>query len=664
MKEKGTSKQKHDIFISYRRDGGVDLATRIKTNLESKGFSVFMDIEDLKSGQFNKELLFKIENATDFILVLTKDCLERCKNEDDWLRMEIAHAYKMERNIIPVYATGFNLSDLNDLPSDINELRVQNGMASYNDLFGASMDRLASVFLKSRPKNLLLKIIEKNTKIFFWVLFLVVLWLIPFYLIKNYGTDIKGSYQKVLSKIKSSDSKRIKEWSLYKSEEGWFSILVPRIPLKNIVLAGNSEEINLKMKVGKATEFVIAYKDLNSNAGSEFSLVDSLSKEILNKEIIEGGRLRKQNYISLNGYSGKELIIDLPDSSTTISRNYLVEKRSILLKVTWRKAEDSTMSASYIKFFESFKLLPEEVFSSIDQKDLITTLRLPDMVNNAIFSPDGKFLASSGQGGVIRIWDVKSWIVIDSIPARFTPIAFSPDSKNIASFNGRNYNIMIHGLQGPKIRNTFFCSIESSIKFSPDGRYIASGGMAKRVAVWDITSNKLVKNLDNSTATIESISFSPDGQLLVAGSFDGSVSVWDFTKGKIFKVVRGVTKKEPFSPGVQCLSFSPDGSFVAIADPGDIKIYNLLSGKIYNTFTGHKGLISCLSYSPDGKYLASSSFDRSVIIWNLENGEIIKKLIGHIDGVVSVSFSNDGKLLASGSWDNTVKIWNTSFLYN
>ena len=142
------------------------------------------------------------------------------------------------------------------------------------------------------------------------------------------------------------------------------------------------------------------------------------------------------------------------------------------------------------------------------------------------------------------------------------------------------------------------------------------------------------------------------------------MNVWDFRKGIIFKVLRGATKKDPFSPGVQSLSFSPDGRFIAVADPGDIKIYDLLSGKIYKTLTGHKSLISSLSYSPDGKYLASGSFDRSVIIWNLENGGILKKLIGHIDRVVSVSFSNDGKLLASGSWDNTVKIWNTSFLYN
>jgi len=47
----------HDIFISYRRDGGEYLAGRVKDALRSRGFSVFMDVEDLKSWKFYEALL-------------------------------------------------------------------------------------------------------------------------------------------------------------------------------------------------------------------------------------------------------------------------------------------------------------------------------------------------------------------------------------------------------------------------------------------------------------------------------------------------------------------------------------------------------------------------------------------------------------------------------
>jgi hypothetical protein len=71
----------HDIFISYRREGGEHLAGRVKYALVTRGFSVFMDVEDLKSGRFDEALLQKIQGATDVLVILTPGCLERCRNE-------------------------------------------------------------------------------------------------------------------------------------------------------------------------------------------------------------------------------------------------------------------------------------------------------------------------------------------------------------------------------------------------------------------------------------------------------------------------------------------------------------------------------------------------------------------------------------------------------
>jgi hypothetical protein len=65
----------HDIFISYRREGGEHLAGRVKDALKNRGFSVFMDVEDLKSGKFDEALLGKIEDATDVLVILTPGCL-------------------------------------------------------------------------------------------------------------------------------------------------------------------------------------------------------------------------------------------------------------------------------------------------------------------------------------------------------------------------------------------------------------------------------------------------------------------------------------------------------------------------------------------------------------------------------------------------------------
>jgi len=143
----------HDVFISYRRRGGLDLAARVKDALERRGFSAFMDIEDLKSGPFNEALLRKIEDATDVVVILTPGCLKRCKNEDDWLRREIRHAIEKDRNVVPIMAHGFKMPIAAALPSDIAKLPDYNGLTPAQELFEASIDRLVLKYLMAAKKD-------------------------------------------------------------------------------------------------------------------------------------------------------------------------------------------------------------------------------------------------------------------------------------------------------------------------------------------------------------------------------------------------------------------------------------------------------------------------------------------------------------------------------
>ena len=131
------------IFLSYRRDGGEVMATMLYRELTYRNFSVFYDIESLKSGPFDTRLLGQIEECDDFIVILPKGGLDRCKNEGDWVRQEIAHAIKCGKNIIPVMLRGFEFPS--DLPEDIKKIASYNGVSfEAMNLFGARMDLLVS----------------------------------------------------------------------------------------------------------------------------------------------------------------------------------------------------------------------------------------------------------------------------------------------------------------------------------------------------------------------------------------------------------------------------------------------------------------------------------------------------------------------------------------
>ena len=93
---------KYDIFISYRRTGGAQYARILQLMLSQRGFKVFLDYDELKDGVFGKRIKAAIQEAPIFMLVLSKDSLDRCKNEDDWVREEILYALQGGKKIIPV----------------------------------------------------------------------------------------------------------------------------------------------------------------------------------------------------------------------------------------------------------------------------------------------------------------------------------------------------------------------------------------------------------------------------------------------------------------------------------------------------------------------------------------------------------------------------------
>ena len=146
--------ESYDIFISYRRDTGSDTAKHLRDILTAKGYSVFFDTDSLRSGTFNDKLINVINDCKDFILILSPHSLDRCVNEDDWVRKEISCALQAGKNIVPVMSNQFNFPD--ELPPDIDEVRWKNAVTVNIEYFDAVVDKLIS-FLYSKPQKKLLR---------------------------------------------------------------------------------------------------------------------------------------------------------------------------------------------------------------------------------------------------------------------------------------------------------------------------------------------------------------------------------------------------------------------------------------------------------------------------------------------------------------------------
>lgn len=136
-------KSKRTVFISYRRIGeGAIVAKYLRAELRQRGCSVFLDVDSLGTGHFDEALLKEIEDADNFLVIMSVGCFDRCRNHDDWFRKEMAHAISRNKNILPILMDGFVYPELESLPEDIRTVKRHHGIRYTHEYSDAMMDKI------------------------------------------------------------------------------------------------------------------------------------------------------------------------------------------------------------------------------------------------------------------------------------------------------------------------------------------------------------------------------------------------------------------------------------------------------------------------------------------------------------------------------------------
>ena len=144
----GQMSTKYDVFISYRRDGGAQYARILQLMLSQRGYSVFLDYDELRDGNFNEKIKKAIKEAPVFMMVLSENSMNRCVNESDWVRREIMMAIEEGKHIIPVNPDNTFDGIPENVPDEIKDAIGQNQHSEIS--FGQALGVMVDLMIKDR----------------------------------------------------------------------------------------------------------------------------------------------------------------------------------------------------------------------------------------------------------------------------------------------------------------------------------------------------------------------------------------------------------------------------------------------------------------------------------------------------------------------------------
>jgi WD40 repeat protein len=232
--------------------------------------------------------------------------------------------------------------------------------------------------------------------------------------------------------------------------------------------------------------------------------------------------------------------------------------------------------------------------------------------------PDGKVLATGGDDGAIKFWDLQTNALLAEIPGAH---------------------------KGPINR----------VAFSRDGRRLASAGGDRTVVVWNVADGNSLGLVLDHPHPVTGVAFAADSTLVTWGEY-GMLLVWDATSGAQLAALTG------HEGAVLAVVVGPDNRTLASAGEDNvIRIWDIGRPNkpiLRRTLAAHTDQVLCLAFNSDGSRLASGSRDKTLKLWDVRSGHEALSLRGNADWVWSVTFSPDDQFLVTGS--GGVRVWDAS----
>ncbi len=209
-----------------------------------------------------------------------------------------------------------------------------------------------------------------------------------------------------------------------------------------------------------------------------------------------------------------------------------------------------------------------KVWDTFERLSLITFRAHAIRIIATAFSPDGGLLATAAEDGIVSLWDWREGEQVAEFDHEGAPIlslAFAPDGEQLAV--GTDTYTALWSLSEQTLiaaLPTGGGGISEVMLYSPDGRFLVTGGRPEDVTVWDTKAAEMVAVLPDMGGDRLSAAFSPDGNLLLISLLYGPVALWDMSQITEETIQRADLDVEVDS--ILTVDWTDDGFLLALID--------------------------------------------------------------------------------------------------